>query len=220
MMQSKPVSWRLRYLTLSSALVLSSVSAGDEEVKAGKAEPVARIAENADMQELPEGSLDLAGHAPQGLPRTLSEWPYGRNITILNLRENGLDSLPGYLALLPLRAIDLCANRFNDIPEVVRNIPTLKLLSLQGNNIRTVTTFCGLKHLLFLDLSQNPLTTLPQDTGSLQDLRTLMVVGTSLTEDSVSKIKEMESLRLLVIKNTPLTLEMFEEIRFHMRIVV
>uniref|UniRef100_A0A6V7K689 TIR domain-containing protein n=1 Tax=Bracon brevicornis TaxID=1563983 RepID=A0A6V7K689_9HYME len=100
------------------------------------------------------------------------------NLTILNLRDNHLRSLPGaFLDVPSLTAIELGNNLLETLgPDAFDKLENLKLLNLWNNRLVSIEpgTFDNLKSLESLDLHLNKLRMLPQNIFSkLTRLRTI-----------------------------------------------
>jgi hypothetical protein len=116
-----------------------------------------------------EGMLELPGEDIEDLKGI----EYCRNITGLNLEENGIDSLAGLEELTQISVLYLARNRIHDISPL-KNLSALTSLDLSFNEIEEAGELAGLGGLRYLNLIGNPL----KDGEALRELAGSCIVLT------------------------------------------
>ncbi|KAI9302189.1 hypothetical protein BJ944DRAFT_270305 [Cunninghamella echinulata] len=97
-------------------------------------------------------------------------------LTILDFRNNLLQSLPSTLTLLKqLTVLQLSLNRFENIPDVIFEIANLRELNMSKNQITVIPDTIGnLQHLEIVDFSENQIgSEVPSTMAQLSNLRKL-----------------------------------------------
>ncbi len=121
-----------------------------------------------------EGVLELPGEDIGDLKGI----EYCRNITGLNLEENGIDSLAGLEELTQISVLYLARNRIHDVSPLI-GLSGLTTLDLSFNEIEDAGELKGLSGLKYLNLIGNPL----KDPGSLAGLSESCIVLTDFPID-------------------------------------
>ncbi|XP_076463206.1 leucine-rich repeat-containing protein 40-like [Babylonia areolata] len=101
-------------------------------------------------------------------------------ITCLDLRNNGLSSLPAEMSSLQaLRELTLSCNRFTEIPPSVYELKKLEILFVNDNQVCAVDP-SGLQRLgvlATLDLQNNNISQVPPELGNCTSLKSLQLGG-------------------------------------------
>ncbi|XP_046390373.1 leucine-rich repeat-containing protein 40-like isoform X2 [Ischnura elegans] len=122
--------------------------------------------------------LDLSYNKLTTLP------PLGelRKLEMLYLQHNLLSSTPDLVGCACLKEAHFSDNSIKDVqPEVLENLPHLKVLNLRDNKLDALPDeVSSLRALIRLDLANNTLTTLPSSLGLLPHLQALQVEGNPL----------------------------------------
>ncbi|XP_071445010.1 leucine-rich repeat-containing protein 40-like isoform X2 [Hetaerina americana] len=105
-----------------------------------------------------------------------------RKLEMLYVQHNLLSSTPDLVGCIGLKEAHLSDNSIKAIqPEVLENLPHLKVLNLRDNKLDTLPDEVScLRALIRLDLANNTLTTLPSSLGLLPHLQALQVEGNPL----------------------------------------
>lgn len=101
-------------------------------------------------------------------------------LTCLDLRNNGLSSLPAELcSLQALRELILSYNRLTEIPHSVYNLKKLEILFLNDNQVSTLdpSSLQRLGVLATLDLQNNNISQVPPELGNCTSLKSLQLGG-------------------------------------------
>jgi len=106
--------------------------------------------DQGDLQSL-EGELDLREYGIN----ELEGLQYCRNITVLDLSCNSIDSLYEIGFLSYLTELYLADNQITDLEPLV-NLSNLEILDLSGNDIEDISPLLKLESLSFVDLRGNP----------------------------------------------------------------
>jgi Leucine-rich repeat (LRR) protein len=97
-------------------------------------------------------ALNLSNNLLDALPDSFSKLD---NLVNLNLRRNNFVTLPQQIASLPLKSLNMNANKLTDI-SAIKSCETLHVIDLSANALNTIETlFEPLKHLRSLNLSYN-----------------------------------------------------------------
>jgi Leucine-rich repeat (LRR) protein len=128
-----------------------------------------------------------------------------KKITILNVRNKGIQALPEVLwECKEVREADFHGNRISVVSEGLSVWSRLRLLDFTQNNLRVLPTSIGeLAYLRELILYGNKLTELPNSIGCLSELRTLNLHSNQLTRLPES-IGNCDRLRGLWLDRNPL----------------
>jgi hypothetical protein len=124
--------------------------------------------------------LNLSNLGLRVLPEEIVEELIERelDITIINLDNNLLTTLPENLSEIDLESIFLNDNDFEDVPYVIYSIRTLTFLEIKNNYITAVDEqIANLENLEILNLSNNSLTSLPASLIRLEQLLQLHIYG-------------------------------------------
>lgn len=128
-----------------------------------------------------DGSLDLTNRAWRELDSVL--WTFGRELLVLNIGYNNIESLPPELGdLMLLRELDCSCNKLKGLPAEIGRCTRLRKLKANGNHITQLPNEMG--QCIFLEeviLTENKLRTVPDTLGALQGLKVLRLTNNSLT---------------------------------------
>jgi len=111
----------------------------------------------------------------------------------LDLSNQGLDKLPGYVtALTSLEELNISNNKIaGALPAEIHNLRQLKVLNASNNLMTGVPAEVGqLTNLEVLDLSNNLLTGLPYELGNLKKLKVLNLSGNNYAKPDLEIIKK------------------------------
>lgn len=126
---------------------------------------------------------DLAGARELRLPDGLAEFPreifgLADTLEVLDLGQGGFTDLPADLGRLNrLRVLFASGNRFERLPPVLGDCPTLSQLGFRGCGIRAVPVESLPRDLRWLTLTDNAIETLPDALGERPLLQKLMLAG-------------------------------------------
>ncbi len=153
-----------------------------EELRAHGHRPVYRLTLSADLHSVPKEILD-----------------YAPDVTVLDLSNNQLDSLPEWIAeLRALEVLFLSGNRFREIPRVAGRVKSLRMLGMRACQLEHIPDGALPAQLVWLTLTDNHLQSLPHEIGSLQGLRKVLLAGNeiSVLPESCANLRALELLRL------------------------
>ena len=109
----------------------------------------------------------------------------------LRLNDNKLSALPDLKALVNLRRIYLKNNRFDKVPETLKDLPALTDVELSGNPIKEVPTWLvqkpGLKN---VSLSRTQLEKLPEDLSGWRTLQSLQLGDLRLSAEEMARVRK------------------------------
>lgn len=109
----------------------------------------------------------------------------------LRLNGNKLSKLPDLKALSSLRRIYLRDNRFEAVPEALKELPSLTDIELSGNPIKEIPSWLaakkGLKNLSF---NRTRITALPPDLSPWSSLQSLQLGELSLSDGEMARIRK------------------------------
>lgn len=137
--------------------------------------------------------MDLTRNRLRDLPVSLYKLP----ITGLGLSENEFQEIPQcVLRMRTLRKFGFFSNRVRKIPPSIGNLVNLIKIDLSNNFISELPgEFCELKNLTWLNLSNNCLKSLPSNFGNLENLEELGLGSNQLEE--LPDISNLTKLRIL-----------------------
>eukprot|EP00010_Vexillifera_abyssalis_P005795 CAMPEP_0201553668 /NCGR_PEP_ID=MMETSP0173_2-20130828/32113_1 /ASSEMBLY_ACC=CAM_ASM_000268 /TAXON_ID=218659 /ORGANISM="Vexillifera sp., Strain DIVA3 564/2" /LENGTH=457 /DNA_ID=CAMNT_0047964593 /DNA_START=37 /DNA_END=1407 /DNA_ORIENTATION=- len=157
--------------------------------------------------------LIVCGNELQQLfEKDLSSYDFLKSLTLLELSENRLSSIPAEIFnyCTKLTAISLDVNELTLLPPLskkAKSVPPLEVFSLSANQFTTMP----IDHLVAmsdtlttLNMSQNLLTEIPSAIGRLQQLRTLQL-GENQIETIPSELYTLTNLTSLQIARNKLT---------------
>lgn len=101
-------------------------------------------------------------------------------LTFLDLRNNGLSSLPQDMcSLQSLRELTLSYNRFGEVPPVVYELRKLEIFFINNNQVSNVDSagFLQLPVLATLDLQNNNISQVPPELGNCTSIKSLQLGG-------------------------------------------
>jgi Leucine-rich repeat (LRR) protein len=121
----------------------------------------------------------------------------------INLFEIMKDSYPNNDEII-FEKMDLSHNLLTEIPPVLVSQNNVSKLDLSNNKIQNLEIQLTKYdyNLEFLDLSNNPIKEWSRDILHLRNLQELNLSNTSITEIPIEDLKELKSLRTLILKNT------------------
>lgn len=171
------------------------------------AQPVPVHADNRTVVKLDLSSCGLT-QIPDRLSMLASKHPaHAASITLLNLANNRLRTLPDFLTKLPnLRILFLLRNKFTEIPKSLPNLFSLRMLSFKDNALHGELQVDRLPHnLTWLILTSNRLTLLPPSFARrCRHVRKLMLSNNLLS--AIPPLStDMHALELLRLANNRLS---------------
>jgi len=183
-----------------AALALALAGCFEEPVPASKTVPPgARVY----LQD--KGLKDLSGHLDALKPGLVDYVNLDRNeletfpaelaaltgLKWLRLNDNRLSSLPDLGALAALRRIYLRNNRFDKVPEALKDLPSLTDVDLSGNPVSEVPDWLvSKKGLENVSLSETRVEKLPDDLSGWTGLTSLQLGGLRLTAAEMARIRK------------------------------
>ena len=109
----------------------------------------------------------------------------------LRLNGNKLSKLPDLRALVSLRRIYLRDNRFDSVPDTLKDLPSLTDIELSGNPIKEIPSWLaekkGLKNLSF---NRTRIAALPQDLSAWSSLQSLQLGELTLSDGEMARIRK------------------------------
>ena len=104
-----------------------------------------------------------------------------RSLTKLDVSLNALKSLPTEVAgLASLRILFSLGNQFEEVPPVLRGLPSLYMLSFKSNKLARIGEEALAPTVAWLILTDNRLTSLPRSIGQCTNLRKCMLTDNRL----------------------------------------
>ena len=108
----------------------------------------------------------------------------------LRLNNNRLSTLPDISGLAALRRIYLRGNRFSEVPEALKNLPSLTDVDLSQNPVSEVPQWLvDKKGLENVSLSETLVKKLPEDLGGWKTLTSLQLGGLKLSAGEMARIR-------------------------------
>lgn len=153
-----------------------------EELRACDRGTAYRVSLSAELRTVPTEILD-----------------YAKNVVVLDLSHNHLDSLPDWIAELhSLQVLFLSNNHFREIPRVLGRLPSLRMLGMRACQLEHIPENALPPSLIWLTLTQNHLQSLPHEIGLLSGLRKVLLAGNALSSlpKSCASLRSLELLRL------------------------
>lgn len=153
-----------------------------EQLRAGALADHPRVTVRAGLTEFPAELYQLADH-----------------LEILDLSGNALSALPDDLPRLHKLRILFCSdNQFTDLPPVLGQCQSLRMVGFKANLIRSVSAASLPPHLRWLTLTDNQITELPGAIGQCAHLQKLMLAGNRLRAlpPSLAACQRLELLRI------------------------
>lgn len=109
----------------------------------------------------------------------------------LRLNDNRLSSLPDLSALKVLRRIYLRGNRFESVPETLKDLPSLTDVDLSFNPIAEVPQWLAEKEgLVGLSFNGARLSRLPEDLRAWRSLKQLQLGEMSFSREEMTRIRQ------------------------------
>ncbi|MCJ2143477.1 leucine-rich repeat-containing protein kinase family protein [Methylobacterium sp. E-066] len=147
---------------------------------------------------------DLVGARELRLPDGLAEFPraifgLADTLEVLDLGRGGFTDLPDDLGRLNhLRVLFASGNRFERLPPVLGDCPTLSQLGFRGCGIQEVPGEALPRDLRWLTLTDNAIETLPDALGERPLLQKLMLAGNRIARlpQSLAGANNLELIRL------------------------
>ncbi|KAL7472330.1 hypothetical protein ACHAXS_012659 [Conticribra weissflogii] len=151
------------------------------------------------IDELKE--LSLSGCKHTTLPDSPELWSRFKSLKKLDLGDNSLTDLPDAINVLSpsLEILFLSENKFASVPEVVKRLSRLRVLSLRGNHLTDLTTSnMPTQSLVWLILTNNQITNIDPNIQELKPLRKLMLSHNDIAKIplELGKCKNLELIRL------------------------
>ena len=150
------------------------------------------------IHELRELDLSDCGHVE--LPDDAAVWSRFASLRQMNLNGNALRSLPNEMRVLSsLEVLFLSENQFDSVPQVIGELPKLRVLSFRGNSfVEFFSTHLPAHSLVWLILTNNNINHLHENIGELKLLRKLMLSHNQIDNvpAELGECKDLELLRL------------------------
>mmetsp|Transcript_3102 Transcript_3102/g.6733 ORF Transcript_3102/g.6733 Transcript_3102/m.6733 type:complete len:556 (-) Transcript_3102:52-1719(-) len=151
------------------------------------------------IDELKE--LSLSGCKHTTLPDSPELWSRFKSLKKLDLGDNSLSDLPDAIGVLSpsLEILFLSENKFASVPEIIKRLSRLRVLSLRGNHLTDLTTSnMPTKSLVWLILTNNQITKIDPNIQELKLLRKLMLSHNDVAEIplELGQCKNLELIRL------------------------
>jgi len=154
------------------------------------------------LEQLRAGAL--TDHPRVTVRAGLTEFPteiyqFADQLEILDLSGNALSALPDDLPRLhKLRVLFCSDNQFTDLPPVLGQCQSLRMVGFKANQIRSVSAASLPPHLRWLTLTDNQITELPGAIGQCTHLQKLMLAGNRLRAlpPSLAACQRLELLRI------------------------
>ena len=129
------------------------------------------------------------------LPHSLGKLEH---LQILDISFNKLRILSSeFCSLSKMRILEAHSNCIMDLPHDIGRLEKLESLDMSKNKLVTLpTSICSLGRLFKMNLASNQLSDLPASFG---DLASLVELDISCNEIQVSKVKDLSSMKLLVL---------------------
>ncbi|HMQ86859.1 MAG TPA: hypothetical protein PKB07_04715 [Flavilitoribacter sp.] len=122
------------------------------------------------------------------------------NTQALDLRNQGLDSLPVAVCRLPdLKILLLGGNQLKELPDEIGQLAALSVLDISGNNLENLPkTVSRLTNLEYLNAALNAMTRLPDSIDQLTNLKTLYLFGNKLDRlpESIGRLTNLDELEI------------------------
>ncbi|SBS29645.1 E3 ubiquitin-protein ligase sspH2 [Marinomonas aquimarina] len=138
------------------------------------------------LEQLRRGDYQGATHLK--LSEQLSEFPkeiytLADTLEVLDLSDNQLTELPSdFACLTKLRIFFASNNPFEQVPEVLGQMPELEMIGFKSCQIKTVSEHCLPACTRWLILTDNQIAALPDAIGRLTRLEKLMLAGNAIRE--------------------------------------
>jgi Leucine-rich repeat (LRR) protein len=114
------------------------------------------------------------------------------NLRILDLSKNKIQSLPEWLAELPLVELHLTKNNFAKFPMVLCSMPTLVVLKLDRNPVAALPPeISALRALVTLDLWDTQIEELPATMAQLTNLKYLDLRSTKIYKSELPDLQKL-----------------------------
>ena len=159
-------------------------------LRSGKLAGIKRLDLSCGLTEFPTEIYDLAD-----------------TLEVLNLTKNDLSDLPDDLGRLSKLRIVFCSeNRFQHVPSVLGELPSLSMVGFKSNQIEVVDEACFPAALRWLILTDNRIRNIPASIGQCLALQKLMLSGNQLKQlpDEMAKCVNLELVRLAANEFTEL----------------
>jgi Leucine-rich repeat (LRR) protein len=109
----------------------------------------------------------------------------------LRLNDNRLSALPDLSALKNLRRIYLRGNRFESVPETLKDLPSLTDVDLSSNPVKEIPSWLAEKKgLEALSFSRTLVEKLPDDLSAWKSLKQLQLGDLKLSLEEMSRIRK------------------------------
>ncbi len=109
----------------------------------------------------------------------------------LRLNDNRLTALPSLASLASLSRIYLRNNRFEKVPEQLKDLPSLTSVDLSGNPIAEIPDWLAKKEgLEFLSFNDTKISRLPDDMTAWRKLKALQLGGLKMSADEMARIRK------------------------------
>jgi Leucine-rich repeat (LRR) protein len=151
------------------------------------------------LDEAEELNMSKCEH--MNLPDDIEVWSRFKSLKKLDLNSNSLTDLPSAMeALAPsLEILFLSENKFTKVPDVIKKMTKLRVLSMRGNLLTELTSEnLPVASLVWLILTNNNIGNISSNVNNLTHLRKLMLSHNSLHEIPLElhECKDLELIRL------------------------
>ncbi|WP_440955314.1 COR domain-containing protein [Methanosarcina sp. Mfa9] len=138
--------------------------------------------------------------------KDLIRWAQRRNVTVLDLSNRNLTSLPPEISELEhLTKLNISNNQLTLLPSEFKELKNLRALFISGNQLTSLSPeITELKNLSALYMSRNQLTSLPSEITELKNLKAIDISG-NLLNSLPPEITELKNLTKLDICGNQLT---------------
>mmetsp|Transcript_107940 Transcript_107940/g.311884 ORF Transcript_107940/g.311884 Transcript_107940/m.311884 type:complete len:1188 (+) Transcript_107940:47-3610(+) len=155
-------------------------------------------AEDPVVQRLRGGTGMKLGTLAQG---TLEEARNNRELTVLDLKDNKIASLPAdvFSGFGHIKVLDLRKNALEELPGAISAMQSLEDLMLDQNRLREIPNeVCMLPNLRSMSVGQNALKCLPDKIGNMTQLRSLSLGDNQIAEipPEIGDCKQLQMLYL------------------------
>lgn len=164
-----------------------------------------RTYEKCDLSSYPLWKIDEAEELNMSncdhlsLPDDEEVWSRFKSLKKLDLNSNSLEDLPAAMQVLApsLEILFLSENKFSKVPDVIKKMNKLRVLSMRDNSLTELTsTNLPVSSLVWLILTNNKIAKINPNVKDLIHLRKLMLSHNSLDEIPV-ELQQCEDLELV-----------------------
>lgn len=145
--------------------------------------------------------LNLSRCKNVSLPDDIELWSRFKSLKKIDLNNNSLENLPAAMDAVSssLEILFLSENHFSEVPDVIKGMKKLRVLSLRGNSLAELSSEkLPVSSLVWLILTNNNITKINKEVNELKLLRKLMLSHNQLNEVPVElgECRDLELVRL------------------------